>query len=446
MPVKTATGEGFDAARESTGCTWATGRRRSWDGRAAGLYPLPHSRPRGVGALLLVPGRGLDVTTSGGPLADFGVQATFVEEQALLAVRGDLDISGAPALGAFFDAVIASGHPSVALDLSELHLLDPSGLAVIAFGASRLVASGGELTIRTPSAMGTCTLDATWLGEIVRLELSRSPLEHLGPEQSVATPGMPVRIGSANPSHGWGEITSLPADDDVVDGALRLVVHLARATVVGADGVSVSLRRHGRLATVAASDQTISDMDADQYATGEGPCVDASLNGHWFHVESLDEETRWPAFVPRAKKLGINAILSTPLMARHQSVGALNIYSRTRAAFAAKELELASVFATEASAILTDAGVDVPDGQLAQRQREALAAREVIALAEGVLMEREGVSQHDAYTLLRRFSERGDRPLLERAEDVVASTRWSQPDPAPTLRAGWAAPGVAEET
>ncbi|MHB1511100.1 MAG: ANTAR domain-containing protein [Acidimicrobiales bacterium] len=386
------------------------------------------------------------MTTSGGRLADFGVQATSAGEQAVLALRGDLDMSGAPELGAFFDAVIASGHLSVMLDLSGLHLMDPVGLAVIAYGASRLVASGGVLTIRAPSAMGTRTLDATWLGELVRLELPGLARDHLGAEQSVAAPGTPVRSEPTSPFHGWRGITAIPADDDVVDGALRLVVHLARATVAGADGVSVSLRRHGRLATVAASDQTISDMDADQYATGEGPCVDASLNGHWFHVESLDQETRWPAFVPRAKKLGINAILSTPLMARSQPIGALNIYSRTRAAFAAKEQELASVFATEASAILTDAGADVSDGQLAQRQREALAAREVIALAEGVLMERDGVSQHDAYTLLRQFSQRAGRPVRERAEDVVASTRWSQPDPAPVPRAGWAAPAIAETT
>lgn len=206
-------------------------------------------------------------------------------------------------------------------------------------------------------------------------------------------------------------------------------------SVDGADGVSVSLRRHGRLAIVAATDQTSSDMDADQYATGKGPCVDASVNGHWFHVESLDQETRWPAFVPRAKKLEINAILSTPLMARSQPVGALNRCSRTRTAFAAEEQELASVFATEASAILTDAGADVSDGQLALRQREALADREIIALTQGVLMERDGVSQHDAYTGLRRFSQRVDRPLLERAEDVVASTRWPQPGPVPTPRA-----------
>jgi hypothetical protein len=51
----------------------------------------------------------------------------------------------------------------------------------------------------------------------------------------------------------WRGVTSLPSGDDVVDGALRVVAHLAQGTVAGADGVSVSLRCHGRLATVATS-------------------------------------------------------------------------------------------------------------------------------------------------------------------------------------------------
>lgn len=100
---------------------------------------------------------------------------------------------------------------------------------------------------------------------------------------------------------------------------------------------SISLRRHGPLATVAASDQTISERDFHQYATGEGPCVDASRQGRWFHVETLGSETRWPAFTPRARTLGINAILSSPLLAGGRPVGAPNIYSRAAVAFAPKD-------------------------------------------------------------------------------------------------------------
>ncbi len=93
-------------------------------------------------------------------------------------------------------------------------------------------------------------------------------------------------------------VTSMPTDPDVVDGALRLIVELSHTSIGAADGVSVSLMRHGVLSTVAASDQTIMAMDAYQYATGEGPCVDASVEGHWFHAESLDAEVRWPSFTP----------------------------------------------------------------------------------------------------------------------------------------------------
>jgi len=48
-----------------------------------------------------------------------------------------------------------------------------------------------------------------------------------------------------------------------------------------------------------------------------------------------------------------------------------------------------------------------------------------------VIMEREGVGEDDAYTALRDFSQRTDRPLRERAEDVVASTEQPHLDGGP---------------
>jgi hypothetical protein len=221
-------------------------------------------------------------------------------------------------------------------------------------------------------------------------------------------------------------VTAVPADDDVVDGTLRLVVALARATVSGADGVSVSLRRHGKLSTVAATDQTILDMDATQYETGEGPCIDASVKGRWFHTSSLVTESRWPAFTPRAQALGIKAILSSPLHAWRQPVGALNIYARSASAFSSDARQLAATFAAEASVILTDAGVDVSDQARSDQFQEALQVRQTIAQAQGVIMEREGVSAEDAYTVLRIYSQQSGRSLLSRAHEVADSSRRPQ--------------------
>jgi GAF domain-containing protein len=224
-------------------------------------------------------------------------------------------------------------------------------------------------------------------------------------------------------------VTALPADPDVIDGALRLIVELARTSIRAADGVSVSLLRHGVLSTVAASDQTIMAMDSDQYATGQGPCVDASIQGHWFHAESLDTETRWPAFTPRARGLGIKAILSSPLRAFEKPVGALNIYSRTAESFEIQDQEAAAVFAQQASVILSDARADVSDSQMALRFQEALRSRKVISLAEGIIMEREGVDAESAFTALLRLTLSQGVPLRERAETMVRSVKQSELGP-----------------
>jgi len=372
------------------------------------------------------------VTTGEPPAARFGVAVDLVGEQAVLGVRGDVDLLSAPVLGAFFDAVITSGYASVVLDLAQLNSIDASGLGVMANAASRLVASGGQLTIRSASPEVARVLDITSLAGLIGMELPGSERERLGPEQSAALARRaPLRAALPDLPH-LNRVAAVGPSEEYVDGALRLVVALAQATVGRADGASVSLRRRGRLVTVAATNQTVSDMDANQYVTGEGPCVDASVEGRWFHAGSLEGETRWPAFTPRARALGINAILSSPLLAPGGPVGALNIYSQTTAAFAPKDQELAAVFAAEASIILTDASVQVTrDNQRASRLQGALRTREIIAEAQGVIMERERVVESDAFAILRRYSQGSNRPIRERAEDVVASTR-----PQPQLATG----------
>ena len=357
------------------------------------------------------------------PLEGFVLAVSFADSGPVVAVQGEIDVLSAPELRAVLGGLIDAGHTAVVLDLAGCTFLDAAGLGVISDGIGRLHPSAGTLTLRSPSSMVRRLLRITGMVESVVITEPELRAQRLGPEQAVHSPPEPARSGRSVLYPTLRKVSAIPADDDVVDGALRLVVALARATVSGAGGVSVSLLRHGRLSTVAATDQTIADMDADQYATGEGPCLDASVQGRWFHVESLATETRWPAFTAKAQLLGIRAILSSPLTARDLPVGALNIYSRTEAAFATKDQQLAAVFATEASAILSAASVEVTDEAMSRRFQEALSTRQIIAQAQGVVMAREGVSADAAYSLLRSYSQASGQPLRERAETVVESTR-----------------------
>ena len=318
---------------------------------------------------------------------------------------------------------------SIALDLADIDFMGSAGLDVITAGVNRLREIGGDLTIRSASTLVIRLLEITGLSELVRFEGPVPDLEGQSPAEPFETPPAQAALGVDDLAAHLRQVMAIPADHHVIDSALQLVVSLARATVAGANGVSVSLQRHGRLATVAATDQTVLDMDASQYATGEGPCVDASREGQSFHMESADHETRWPSFTPKARELGIAAILSNPLLLEERPFGALNIYSRTAEVFSEKEQQLAAAFASEASLILGNAGADDSDDDLAERLRETLTSRQVIARAEGVVMEREGISADDAYRLLVDFSRIGSQPLRQRAADVVDSTRRPQADP-----------------
>ncbi len=378
---------------------------------------------------------GVVVTRGDDRLGQLEVTISFGADAVVVSVHGDVDLVTAADLGAVLAAAVERGSP-VVVDLAATHFMGVAGLRVLEIGAERLAACGRRLTIRSPSVLVSLMLAITGLVDIVNVEGADEGRGRLGPEQTVAVPGTPAPTDARGLNGHLRRVAAVPAGDDVVDGALGLVVALARATVGGADGVSVSLHRNGQLTSVAASDQTILDMDAYQYASGEGPCVDASVEGRWFHAEALDHESRWPAFTPKARTLGINAILSSPLVAKDRPVGALNIYSRTASAFTVRDQELASLFATEASRLLGDAGVGVTDDQLSERLTRALQTRQSIAQAQGVLMEREGIGPDEAYTLLRRFSRETNQPLRGRAADIAGSTRRPPSSVAPEQKEG----------
>ncbi|MEO6375401.1 MAG: GAF and ANTAR domain-containing protein [Acidimicrobiales bacterium] len=208
---------------------------------------------------------------------------------------------------------------------------------------------------------------------------------------------------------------------DVVDAALRLVTALAEATVDNADGVSVTLERHGRLMTVAASNDAVLTMDHHQYDTGEGPCLAAKTEGRWFYIESLAHETRWPTFVPLALDQGIHSILSSPLMTKQRPQGALNIYSSKERAFGTHEQKLAALFANQASQILTTADADVTDEQSNKRFADALTARQTIHRAQGIIMAHDEVTAEAATASLHRAARTAGITILEHATRLVAS-------------------------
>ncbi len=356
------------------------------------------------------------------PGAVFGLTTRYTGRQVVVTLRGEIDMLTAPTFASVLDSLFDAGRRDIVVDLAELEFMDASGLRLIGPMSARLRNAGRSLTIRSPSRMVRRLLDITAMGDLIERDPPDPESSTLGGEQHTGDASTPVIDGSLETdTRDAVRLPAFPVGNDVIDAALRLVTALARATIGGADGVSVSLTRHGKLTTVAASDETIAQMDRDQYATGEGPCLSAAAEGHWFHAESLAEESRWPQFVPRALQDGIASVLATPLMISARPVGSLNIYSNTDHAFGPRDQELAALFASQASSILAEARMDMTTDEVAGRLREALTTRQVIAHAEGVIMGREGVSADAAYANLRQTAKRTGVDVRESAAAVLVS-------------------------
>lgn len=329
------------------------------------------------------------------------------------AVCGYVDALTVPALAGVLQALADDGRQQLVVDLARCEFIGARGVAVLADIARRAAAAGGTLAIRSASSITRRMLDITGINDLVVL-VDPSHAD-VSPTESSAQDTAPGGLAKSN--------------TDMVDAALRLVTALADATVKNADGVSVTLERHGRLMTVAASNDKVLVMDRHQYETGEGPCLDAKALDRRFYIESLAEETRWPTFVPLALGQGIHSILSSPLKTNNRAQGALNMYSATTQAFGQHEQSLAALFANQASQILTAAGQDSTDDGANQRFNAALSARQVIHQAEGIIMARHGLPANEAIGSLFRSARSANMTVLAHATELIASLH---PEPGTT--------------
>ncbi|MDP9101052.1 MAG: GAF domain-containing protein [Actinomycetota bacterium] len=334
------------------------------------------------------------------PAAPFSGSVLDGDGHALLTVAGEIDLATSPKLVALLGQALATGAERVIVDMSAVDFMDAQGLGALVASAVELRLAGRRLVV--------CGVP-----------------EHIfalfAITREIDVGGVEVMAGTASLLPGLTGIAAIPMALRVLDVSLQAFVELAHEFVPEADGVSITLPRQGRLATVAASNDVVLGMDQDQYSTGEGPCLDAAQQGRRVQVDSLPEEVRWPRFIPRARVRGIHSILSTPLRAEGQTFGALNIYSRTGEAFSDIEQRWAEAFAARAATVVSRAELGADALAMAGSVAEALASRHVIAMAQGVLVARKGVSPDRAHALLRELSRKTGRPLREVCEGVLAT-------------------------
>jgi len=199
-----------------------------------------------------------------------------------------------------------------------------------------------------------------------------------------------------------------------VKATLQKIVDLAVETIDGCDHAGISFMHAGSFSTPAASDGVPITVDLIQYETGEGPCLDAIReHDEMFRSGDLGSEPRWPMFSARARReTGVTSMMGFRLFVGAETLGSLNLYSKRPEAFDDAAGAAGSVFAAHAAVALATALHD-------EQMDEAVATRDVIGQAKGILMAKEGVSADAAFDMLRRASQRLNVKLRTVAEDVA---------------------------
>jgi hypothetical protein len=194
------------------------------------------------------------------------------------------------------------------------------------------------------------------------------------------------------------------------------VVQVAVAAIPNADHCAITLvqdtRRPRTLAATGALTRNVDDL---QYATGEGPCLDAIDKDDLVEVEDLAVDDRWPAFGRKCvEETGIHSVLSVRLVLGPQDRAALNLYAATPSAFTDIDTATGSIFAPFAAAAV-EASLRRED---VENLKAALTSSRQIGIAVGILMAREHVTSEQAFDLLKEASNHLNRRLRDIAAEV----------------------------
>ena len=204
---------------------------------------------------------------------------------------------------------------------------------------------------------------------------------------------------------------SLEAEPDL-QHVLEAMVASATDTVPGAEQAGVSLREGKLLQTVAATSDLTKRINNIEHKLDEGPCLQALLDHRSYRIDDMSQDTRWPRFAAAAEAHGVRSMLGYKLFTSGRTLGTLDLYSSKLNAFDADSEIIGELFAAHAAIALT--------GSTQQAEfRRALSSRDIIGMAKGILMQRERLTDDQAFKLLVYTSQQANIKVHDLAEWLV---------------------------
>jgi GAF domain-containing protein len=205
------------------------------------------------------------------------------------------------------------------------------------------------------------------------------------------------------------------ADSDTVIAELA---ENAAVEVPGAQYAGVTVTRNGKqIDTPAATHKWPILLDEIQQRHREGPCLTSAWEEKTIHVADLQTDDRFPLYRRDVlEHTPIRSVMSFQLFIAGETMGALNVYAEKPQVFGPESREIGLIFAAHSSVAWNAARRE-------EQFKRALASRDTIGQAKGMIMERYGVDAVQAFEVLRKLSQDSNVPLIRVATELITDAQ-----------------------
>lgn len=196
--------------------------------------------------------------------------------------------------------------------------------------------------------------------------------------------------------------------DRICAHAVELVAGCEHAGILGLHG--------GQVDTLSVTSDLVSQSDRFQAELGEGPCLDTTRNAEPVYriADMTSTQSRWPRYAPKARELGVGSMMGFLLYTDEDQFGALDLYSSRPNAFTERSELVGWILASHAAVAFSSA-------RHSAQLQSAIATRQSIGEALGIIMERYKISEDQAFDMLKTSSQHRQLKLRDIAEQVTVT-------------------------
>jgi transcriptional regulator with GAF, ATPase, and Fis domain len=216
-----------------------------------------------------------------------------------------------------------------------------------------------------------------------------------------------------------GRIRGLVLTQETAQHAVDLLAQVAQETTPNASGAGVSLIHEAQRTSVGATDALVRTADDLQYGLGEGPCLTAWSTRSPVTIEDTSTDQRFPRWSAAAAEAGVRSCFSVPLLRGRDSFGAMKVYATVPAAFDDADRARLTSLSVAASALLGHVQTSETSTRISSELRGSLRSRDLVGIAKGILMQREGLTEAEALAALTARARSTGIPFGQLTADIV---------------------------